>query len=129
MTWNINRFGGVWDWYRGKKDKNKEEREGKAKESIRYIGQLISDKDDVVVLQEFPYYELPYYGKNNSCIEYKHWKNLFKEKGLTVIEPYGKELNVTVAVVPNKEGVWVKTVDDRKSRLGGRENSAAWLFL
>ena len=65
----------------------------------------------MAVLQEFPYY-----GYNGSiqyeCIEYRKWKSLFEKNNLTVIEPYGKGLNVTVAVVPKQESVWKKTDGD-----------------
>lgn len=57
ITWNINRFDGVWDWYEKKKDKDTKYREKMAKAIIGYLVKLISNEDDVAVLQEFPYYE------------------------------------------------------------------------
>lgn len=56
ITWNINRFDGVWDWYE-KKDKDTEYRKNMAEEIIGYLVKLISNEYDVAVLQEFPYYE------------------------------------------------------------------------
>ena len=57
ITWNINRFDGVWDWYEKKKDKDTKYREKMAKAIIGYLVKLISNEYDVAVLQEFPYYE------------------------------------------------------------------------
>lgn len=54
ITWNINRFDGVWDWYEKKKDKDTKYREKMAKAIIGYLVKLISNEDDVAVLQEFP---------------------------------------------------------------------------
>ena len=112
MTWNVNRFGGVWDWYKEKNDKDKQGRKEIADVIINYLVQLISDEADVIVLKEFPYYGLNNGRIQHATVEYNDWKSLFEEKGLTVIEPDGKGLNVTVAVVPKKESVWVKTYGD-----------------
>ena len=115
ITWNINRFGGLWDWYKEKKDKDDVARGKMAEAIIRYLVQLISNEDDVVVLQEFPYYG--YNGRiEYDYTEYSKWKALFEKNNLTVIKPYGKGLNVTVAVVlkeGTKQGsVWKKTDGD-----------------
>lgn len=111
ITWNINRFDGVWDWYEKKKDKDIKYREKMAKAIIGYLVKLISNEDDVAVLQEFPYYE--YNGSIQwGCDEYSNWTSLFEKNNLTVIEPYKKGLNVTVAVVPKQKSVWKKTDGD-----------------
>ena len=111
MTWNINRFGGLWDWYKENKDKDDEDREKMAEAIINYLVQLISNEDDLVVLQEFPYYGYNG-GIKSDCIEYNKWKSLFEKYNLTVIEPYGKGLNLTVAVVSKQKSVWKKTDGD-----------------
>ena len=41
ITWNINRFDGVWDWYEKKKDKDTKYREKMAKAIIGYLAKLI----------------------------------------------------------------------------------------
>ena len=112
MTWNVNRFDGEWDWYKEKNDKDKQGRKEIADVIINYLVQLISDEADVMVLQEFPYYGLNNGRIQDASVEYDDWKSLFEKKGLTVIEPYGKGLNVTVAVVPKKKSAWVKTYGD-----------------
>lgn len=82
-----------------------------AKAIIGYLLPLISNEDDVAVLQEFPYYE--YNGSIQwGCDEYSKWTSLFEKNNLTVIEPYKKGLNVTVAVVPKQKSVWKKTDGD-----------------
>lgn len=111
ITWNINRFDGVWNWYYKKKDKDTEYRKNMAEEIIGYLLTLISNEDDVAVLQEFPYFE--YNGSiQRDRVEYDEWTSLFEKNNLTVIEPYGKGLNVTVAVVPKQKSVWKKTEGD-----------------
>lgn len=112
ITWNINRFDGVWDWSYEKKDNDTEARKNMAKEIISYLVPLISNEDDVAVLQEFPCYGW-YNGRiQYDCDEYSKWISLFEDNNLTVIEPYGKGLNVTVAVVPRQKSVWKKTDGD-----------------
>ena len=114
MTWNINRFGGVWDWYKEKKDSDESCRRKIAEKIISYLVQSIPNEDDVVVLQEFPCYGWDDGKIIIECDEYTKWESLFKEKGLKVLEPYGKGLNRTVAVVPNKERIriWKKAYGD-----------------
>lgn len=102
MTWNINRFDGEWNWYDKKMDLIEEKREEIAKETIRIISQYISNENDVAILQEFPFFKMPF----NREVEYDKWKQFFKLSGLKVIGPYGTGNNRTVAVVPRND--WEK---------------------
>ena len=74
ITWNVNRFDGVWDWYHFKGDLAEEEREEHAKKIVEKLSELLTNPDDIAILQEIPYYNSWRRSENKK----KEWNNKWK---------------------------------------------------
>ena len=109
-TWNVNRFNGICnvgdDLERLARDMVG--REVYAKKIIEKIGSVLQSEDDIVILQEVPYYNLM--KKENEWK--KKWKNLFD--GFKVMYWFGEEtkqdfnfhsINVTIGIT-KEESNW-----------------------
>lgn len=119
MTWNVNRFNGIWDAYYNGFDLQQKARVEYAEKIIDKIREFLREVDDIVVLQE-----VPYQIENNN--EWKElWKPLIEKKELLAFsnldigkkcsykELYYTSHTQTVAIT-TKESTWksVEKIDD-----------------
>ena len=91
MTWNINRFDGLWDWYNSGKDIPKDKREDIVAKVIDALNSEIKTASDIAILQEVPYCPMPY---DKNAFEIDFWKQIFEKKKLKIHLP-----NITIAPV------------------------------
>ena len=114
ITWNVNRFDGVWDWYHFKGDLAEEEREEHAKKIVEKLSELLTNPDDIAILQEIPYYNSWRRSENKKKEWNNKWKYFFENFKVMFWfdnEQESKELfnlkakNVTIAVAA-KDSYW-----------------------
>ena len=55
ITWNVNRFDGLWEWSSQKNDLPMDRRREIANKIIEKLKVLLTSPDDIAILQEVPY--------------------------------------------------------------------------
>lgn len=118
VTWNINRFNGVWDWYHKKSDLQMPQRKECANIIIEKLSDLLTTTEDIAILQEVPYRD-----------EWEDWKQFLLDSFECKVmlwfdnEPYRKDFNyksknVTIAIT-KKDSKWtIRPYESRIVRFG-----------
>ena len=134
ITWNVNRFDNVHDWYSCKEDLPLMKREECAKTICEKLAEMLKNKDDIAILQEIPYCDIEYVKNEWESI----WKETFKSFNLKVMhwldeEPsrtdfnYSGSMNVTIAVAKEDTNWIIRPFDLRKICLG--KWKGCWNYL
>lgn len=127
ITWNVNRFDGVWDWYSKQKDRPDNIRKEIAKKIIEKLNVLLTTSEDIAILQEVPYCAGEWKSK---------WKEMFAEFKIMFwfdCERYRKDFNygsknITMAVTKSDSNWDISAFDKRKVRFdeSRSENGGYW---
>lgn len=117
ITWNVNRFDGICDWYKYG-DLPIEERVEVVKKIIEKISELLTTSDDIIILQEIPYRDADWNDewKKNWEKYFENFKVMFWFKN----EPKRKDFNykysknVTIAVTKEESNWNIRPYEERK---------------
>ena len=122
VTWNINRFDGVWDWYNNG-DLPMPQRKECANKITEKLSELLTTMEDIAILQEVPYRGAGWKDEWN-----EHWKSFLNERFKVMLwfdnEPerkdfnYSSSKNVTIAITKKGSNWAIRSYESRAVKFG-----------
>lgn len=123
VTWNINRFDGVWDWYNGKGDLPMPQRKECANRIVEKLSELLTTVEDIAILQEVPYRGADWEDEWN-----EHWKSFLNERFKVMLWfdneherkdfNYSFSKNVTIAITKKDSNWTIRSYESRNVKFG-----------